>query len=250
MRYAIDPRFRAIPGTSSPLELRAMVQNPFAFFEERYLKYGPIFRSSLVYPVVWMMGAEANRAIMVTERDNFSYAGGYGQLAFGRLFKQNVLVMDGDEHLRARTLLEPAVNRLGLTEVIDQVQGIWESTADKLERKPHGDVYDIAQRATFEASAMALTGLKDGSELDEMRPHFEAMIIGAMAHTKLRYPGGVLDQGLKSRDILVDMLRPHIERARRDPEPKGFLGRLAQDKDAQGNYLSIDDVIHHTLLLF
>jgi hypothetical protein len=75
MRYAIDPRFRAIPGTSSPLELRAMVQNPFAFFEERYLKHGPIFRSSLVYPVVWMMGAEANRTIMVSGRENFSYAG-------------------------------------------------------------------------------------------------------------------------------------------------------------------------------
>ena len=92
MRYAIDPRFRAIPGTSSPLELRALVQNPFAFFEQRYLTHGPIFRSSLVYPVVWMMGAEANRAIMVTDRETFSYAGGYGQLAFGKLFKQNVQI--------------------------------------------------------------------------------------------------------------------------------------------------------------
>lgn len=250
MRYAIDPRFRAIPGTSSPLELRAMVQNPFAFFEERYLKHGPIFRSSLVYPVVWMMGAEANRTIMVSGRENFSYAGGYGQLAFGKLFQQNILLLDGEEHLRTRTLLEPAVNRLGLGEVIDQVQSIWDSAADKLERRPHGDVYDIAQRATFEASAMALTGLKDGSELDAMRPHFEAMIVGAMAHTKLRYPNGILDRGLKSRDVLVDMLRPHIERARRDPEPKGFLGRLAQDKDEHGRYLPIEDVIHHTMLLF
>ncbi|MBK6579998.1 MAG: cytochrome P450 [Sandaracinaceae bacterium] len=227
-----------------------MVQNPFAFFEERYLKHGPIFRSSLVYPVVWMMGAEANRTIMVSGRENFSYAGGYGQLAFGKLFQQNILLLDGEEHLRTRTLLEPAVNRLGLGEVIDQVQSIWDSAADKLERRPHGDVYDIAQRATFEASAMALTGLKDGSELDAMRPHFEAMIVGAMAHTKLRYPNGILDRGLKSRDVLVDMLRPHIERARRDPEPKGFLGRLAQDKDEHGRYLPIEDVIHHTMLLF
>ncbi|MBK8412666.1 MAG: hypothetical protein IPL19_32400, partial [Sandaracinaceae bacterium] len=129
------------------------------------------------------------------------------------MFQQNILLLDGEEHLRTRTLLEPAVNRLGLGEVIDQVQSIWDSAADKLERRPHGDVYDIAQRATFEASAMALTGLKDGSELDAMRPHFEAMIVGAMAHTKLRYPNGILDRGLKSRDVLVDMLRPHIERA-------------------------------------
>src|SRR5690606_37515970 len=149
------------------------IQNPFRFLEERYLEHGPIFRSSMAYPVVWMIGPEANRFIMVQRREIFSYEGGYGQLAFGRLFPRNILVMDGEEHLHMRGLLEPAVNRLGLEESLDQVQGIWDDAAARLSGASGVDAYETAQRVTFEVSARALTGLRDAGEVDAMRPLFE-----------------------------------------------------------------------------
>jgi cytochrome P450 len=246
--YALDPRYRRIPGTSSPTELAELIQNPFRFLEARYHAHGPIFRSSLVYPVVWMIGPEANRFIMVQRREIFSYEGGYGQLAFGRLFPRNILVMDGAEHLHVRGILEPAVSRLGLEESLDRVQGIWDDAADRLRTDVPLDAYTTAQRTTFEVSARALTGLEDTSELDAMRPLFEAVIDGSMAATKIRWPRGVLDKGLDARDALVEKLRPHVERARRT-ESTGFLGRLAQHREG-GEYLPVEEVIHHVMLLF
>ena len=158
LSYAFDPDFRAIPGSSSPLELREMIQNPFRFLEQRYTQHGPIFRSSVAYPCVWMIGPEANRTIMVTERDKFSYEGGYGKLAFARLFPRNILLMDGDVHARTRAILEPAVSRLGLEESIGPVQEIWDAHAASLGGQEPADVYTVAQRATYEVSARVLAG--------------------------------------------------------------------------------------------
>jgi cytochrome P450 len=246
--YALDPRFRRIPGTSAPQEIVALVQNPFRFLEERYHAHGPIFRSSLIYPVVWMIGPEANRFIMVNRREIFSYEGGYGQLAFGRLFPRNVLIMDGEEHLHMRGILEPAVSRLGLEESIEQVQALWHEAAARLRREGPVDAYHTAQRTTFEVSARALTGLTDTSELEDMRPLFEAVIDGSMATTKIRWPGGLLDKALDARDELVKRLTPHVERARRG-DARGFLARLAQHQE-DGRYLPIDEVVSHVMLLF
>ncbi len=246
--YALDPRFRRIPGSSSPTELASLIRNPFRFLEQRYEEHGSIFRSSLVYPVVWMIGPEANRFIMVTRREIFSYEGGYGQLAFGRLFPRNILVMDGAEALHVRELLEPLVNRLGLEESIEQVQGIWDDAADRIRPDVSVDAYEAAQRVTFEVSARALTGLDGATEIEAMRPLFEALIAGAMANTQIRWPGRVLDKALDARAELVEMLTPHVERARRG-EVGGVMGRLAQHQ-ANGRYLSTEEVLNQVMLLY
>lgn len=248
MNYAFSPTFRRIPGSSSPTELVAMIKNPFRFMEERYLEHGPIFRSSVMYPVVWMIGPEANRFIMVNRREIFSYEGGYGQLAFARMFPRNILVMDGAESAHLRGILEPAVNRLGLEESIDRVQAIWDHAADRIRLDASVDAYATAQRVTFEVSARALTGIDDVAEVEAMRPLFEALIGGAMATTQIRWPGGMLDKALDARAELVERLRPHVERARTG-NAGGLLARLAQHRE-NGEYLSVEEVLNNVLLLF
>lgn len=249
MFYGFDPRFREIPGTSSPLELREMIQEPFQFIESRFKKHGPIFRSSILYPCVWMIGAEANRAIMVTEREKFSYKGGYGQLAFGRLFEHNILVMDGEEHKRARAILEPAVSKIGLESVRDLVQDIWTRHAAAFKEDSSVDVYQVAQRATYEVSARALAGLVDSDEVEELRPYFEAVIEGAMAPTQHRIPGGILDKALKARQVLIKRLMPYVKKAK-DGGSAGVIGLLADYRDENGKALPDEEILHHALLLY
>lgn len=248
--YALEPDFWAIPGSSSPLELRAMISNPFRFLEERYLKHGAIFRSSVAYPCVWLIGPEANRTIMVTEREKFSYEGGYGKLAFARLFPKNILLMDGEAHAKTRAILEPAVSRLGLEESIGPVQAIWDAHAGRLGQDEPQDVYTVAQRVTYEVSARILAGLRDSDEIEELRPYFEAVIAGAMAHTQLRIPGGTLDRAMTARDVIYARLMPYVKRARVASERFGVLGLLTDYRDADGRPLPDEEVLHQVLLLY
>ena len=81
-----------------------------------------------------------------------------------------------------------------------------------------------------------------------MRPLFEAVIDGSMATTKIRWPGGLLDEALDARDELVKRLTPHVTRARRG-DARGFLARLAQHQEG-GRYLPVDEVVSHVMLLF
>jgi len=45
-----------IPGSDSPLELAALLRDPPLFFLERFARYGHVFKSRLVFPVVFLVG--------------------------------------------------------------------------------------------------------------------------------------------------------------------------------------------------
>jgi len=65
-----------------------------------YEQHGPIFRStSFGSEVVFLIGPEANRFVLVNNRQKFSNYEGWGKM-FGTLdmFGRGLLVMDGKEH--------------------------------------------------------------------------------------------------------------------------------------------------------
>lgn len=238
-----------IPGNDEFAELFRLLRDPQKFFHERFAAHGPVFKSRLVYPVVFMIGAEANQTIMVTERHSFSYEKGYGQLALALVFANSIMLMDGDEHKVTRAILTPAVGRLAVKESADHVRDIWTRRMETSCDGQSHDVYKMSEKTTFDVAANALVGLELGDETETYRPYFERLIDGTMAATQIRFPFGTLDRSLKARKTLVQRLRPRIEKARRDP-PYGLIGQLAHFQDEQGNYLPVDEVISHVLMLF
>lgn len=238
-----------IPGSLQHGELLEMIRNPFRYLHDRYEDYGEVFKTRLMFPAVWLLGPECNRTIFVTKRHSFSYEKGYGKLAFARLFERSIILMDGDEAADARKILTPAVGRLGIRESCTKVQHIWDAQTRNLDDGESRDIYDFVNDTTFRVSAHALTGIELGDELEEMQPLFEALIDGSMQSLPYRIPFSPLDKGLKARRELFERFRPRIAKARQE-EPVGMVGLLAHYKDEDGNYLPLDEVINHILLLF
>jgi len=238
----------SIPGCDEYRELPRMIADPCLFFQRRFERYGYIFKSRLVYPVVFLIGAEANQTIMVTRRHDFSYRLGYGQLALARVFEESIMIMDGEEHRRTRAMLSPAVGRLAICDSAARVNQIWsQAVAQAANGKSH-DCYRLSQRTTFDAAAHALTGLELGHETETFRPYFERLIKGTMAATKLRIPFAKLDRSLKARDELMRLMRPRIIAARRRPAT-GLVGQLAHFRDERGRMLPTDTVSAQLLML-
>ncbi|HEU5344625.1 MAG TPA: hypothetical protein VFU60_09790, partial [Ktedonobacterales bacterium] len=68
-----------------------------AFLAEMYRAHGPIFRRrEFGVDVVYLVGPEANRFVLLSDRLKFSHHQGWGQL-FGaeRMFGDGLLTMDG-----------------------------------------------------------------------------------------------------------------------------------------------------------
>lgn len=238
----------AIPGSDALSELVHLIRTPTQFFHERFEQYGRIFKTRLVYQVVFLIGHEANRSIMITKRHQFGFGAGYAQTPVERIFHNSIMLQDGEDHRRTRDILTPAVGRLAVRESAEQVHRVW---------GPHGaslaggtrDAYDVAQRGTFAVAAGALTGLETDGDAEAFRPDFEALIEGIMAPTKVRVPFGKLDRALKARDRIIAKMRPRVEAARA-AEPVGLLGQLAHYTDEDGVHLPIDEIIEHLILLF
>ena len=238
-----------IPGSLNHRELYEMINNPWRYLHERYERYGEVFKTRLIFPAVWMLGPECNRTIFQTKRNSFSYEKGYGKLAFAHLFERSIILMDGEEAAETRAILTPAVGRLGIRDSQLKVQQIWDDATANLDDGQPRDAYEFSHNTTFRVSATALTGLELGSELAEMEPLFDALIVGSMQSLPWKIPFSPLARGLKARRELFERLRPRIVAARQG-EPVGMVGLLAHYRDEDGNHLPLDVVINHLLLLF
>lgn len=244
-----ERRLQLIPGSDSVLELPAMIRNPTGFYHDRFERYGRIFRTRLMVGVVFMIGAEANKSILVTRRTEFGFGKGYETTNVKNVFQGSIMLMDGEEHQTTRNILNPAVGRLAVRESGGPVQQIWRERLAYAASQDCVDAYDFARLSTFKVSGNVLTGLELGEELDSYEPLLETIISGIMAPTPIRYPFGVLDKAMKARDEVIRRMIPRIEDARK-VEPRGLVGQLAHHKDADGNYLDPAHVARQLILLF
>ena len=245
-----DDLLEKIPGSDSPMELLHMLRNPIAYLHDRWEQYGAVSRTRLVFPAIWVFGPEAMKTIFVTKRHSFSYEKGYGKLSFGHLFQQTIIVQDGEPAAKTREILMPAVGRLGIRESNQKVQEIWTDVTRDLDDNVSRDIYDFVHHATFKVSAGALTGVELGHELDEMFPLFEALIDGSIQSLPYPVPFSPLAKGIRARAELFRRFRPRIEAIRKNGDQNGMVGLLAHHRDADGNYLEVDEVIRNLLLLF
>jgi cytochrome P450 len=238
-----------LPGSDAIVELAHLLRDATRFLHERFERYGRIWKTRLVYPVVFVIGEQANKSVLVTRRHDFSFGMGYAQTAVKRIFEGSIMLQDGDEHARTRDILNPAVGKLAIRESTAAVHRIWSDAASKLGEARAHDVYTVAQRTTFDVAANVLTGLALGAETEAFRPYFERLIDGIMAPTKVRVPFGRLDRALRARRALEITMRPRVLAAREKPAA-GLLGQLAHHRDAHGEPLPVDEITRHLLLLF
>jgi cytochrome P450 len=187
---------------------------------------------------------------MVTGRERYSYGLGYGRLPFARVFRNSIMELDGEPHRRMRAILSPAVGRLALTGSQAKVQAAWTRAAEGVAHGGWVDAYEFAQQTTFDVSAHALIGLPLDRELERYRPLYAALIMGTTVFTNVRTPFGRLDRALRARKRLLALLAPRVAEARKQHEPEGMLGLLAQHRDEADRELEVEEILSHVLLLF
>lgn len=210
-----------------------------AFLANMYEQYGPIFQTLyLEKKLVYLVGPEANRFVLSSNRPKFSYHEGWGQL-YGVLdvYGNGLLTMDGAEHDWHRRMMNPAF-AMGYMEhylslmnrIICQCITNWTTSGEI-------DVYQEMRKITFEVAAEALAGFKPGPEVDRFRELFVDLLMqGMWART------GQL------KDELFHLLQSKIRDRRKYPT-NDVLGMLVQAHDGQGNPISDDQIIAHISIL-
>lgn len=219
------------------------------FYAEMYRQHGPIFRrvlSQSEQEVVILVGPEANRFVQVSGRHLLSHQLGWGE-AFGidRLLGRGLLTMDGAEHNYHRKIMNPAFTLGYMERYLPLMQRVIQRRAARWVESPAIDLLTELRKITFDIAAEALTGLVVEAEIDT----FRRLFVGLLSD-----PGGIESEEDYRAYIeplqqeLHALLVPRIEERRQHPTDDVF-GLLVQARDADGQALSVEQLISHVNIL-
>ncbi len=236
--------FREIPEITLPSDYPMRVG---PFLAEMYQRHGPIFRTnSFGLDIVYMVGPEANRFVLQTDRLKFSYRQGWGNLfSVLDIFGDGLLTMDGAEHDAHRRLMNPAFAIAYMDRYVPLMNRIIRERITKWGERGEIDVYDEARKITFDVAAEALAGLRAGPEVDHFRDVFMRMLtLGMVVGSQQEWE----ERMSALRRELDDLIRPKIAERRAHPTDD-ILGLLVTAADAEGQPLSDERIIGHANIL-
>jgi cytochrome P450 len=204
-----------------------------------YERHGPVFRTTyLGNDLVYLVGPEANRFVLLTDRQRFSYREGWGQL-FGVLdvYGDGLLTMDGAEHSCHRRIMSPAFAMGYMDRYLPAMNRIARQRTANWAAMGEIDLYQELRKITFDVAAEVLAGFTPGPEVDHFRELFSHLLLqGARARLS----------PLKVE--LSQLLRAKIQERRSRPTDD-VLGLLVQARDDAGHTLSDEQVVAHITIL-
>jgi cytochrome P450 len=220
---------------------------------DAYERYGPVFTLRTFHLAgVWMLGPEANRFMLVTDRDKFVWRDGMmGDLI--PLIGDGLLTTDGEYHDTARRIMMPAFHR---DHVVAATETMMEEADRALESWRDGqsaDLYDWTRHVAMRVAMRALFGLDpDATGGHDVAREFER---GLSFHGEefvlqvLRGPGAPFERVKAARRVLDRILGEEIARRRRGDEGEDVLTMLLHATDEDGASLSDEQVRDQALTL-
>ncbi len=216
---------------------------------------GPIFKlhdqwqTAANKEVVFLVGPEANRFVLHTQRDLFSHDQGWTPL-IGDTMGQGLLNMDDPLHSRHRRLWNPAFASAYMAAYYPVVKEVIEHHTDNWTVRGEIDLYQEAREITFDVAAAALAGFKQGPEVDHLRDLFYQLIHGY--DPALEGFDEFIARRQKVGSELSGILLSLIAARRKLPpadKPRDVLDMIVHARDEQGNGLDDLQVLAHTNIL-
>jgi cytochrome P450 len=243
-KHRAIPVLPSLPWLGAPW---AMLSHPGAYLFDGYRRLGPVFRFELMgMRMVALLGPEANRLIMVTQRECFSHALGY---AFVRkVLGDGLLFQDGELHRRNRMLMTPAFHQRGVQQYFDVMSDCAAVHAARWAREGHGPMYERFRHLTFDIMARLVLGVSGDVEVARLSRLNDQLAKGTVAFLRVGWPWTTFGKGLRARDTLRAYLRAVI-RARHDTSATDALGLLIAARDESGAALSEDELLEQAVIL-
>ncbi|GCE14696.1 cytochrome P450 [Tengunoibacter tsumagoiensis] len=209
---------------------------------EAYQQHGPIFAAH-GGKIVYLIGPEANRLVLVSQRHKFSNHIGWGTIFdVTETFGNGLLTMDGEEHDQHRKVMNPAFAVNYMDKYLPIMNRLIGLHVARWAEQEEIDLFQEARKLTFDIAAQALTGL-------EQSDHFRELFTLLLNGPAVRLPEEEYRQWVASLEQqLQDLLLPIIEERRHHPTDDLF-SILVQHRDAEGRPMSVEKLIAHVNIL-
>ncbi|MDI9899201.1 cytochrome P450 [Rhodococcus sp. IEGM 1409] len=258
------PKILARPPMNSPLHpisgrsglplvghALAYIRDPLALMQENWDRFGEVSWFSMVgRRWIAVLGPDACQEVLQNKDRAFVNSDGWSVL-IGPFFHGGLMLLDSEEHLRHRRIMQQAFTRSRLEKSVDVLNPAIDSALDAWSPADGFRAYTALKTLTLDLATDIFMGGAEGStesEISSVKKAFVDCVQAATSLVRYRVPGTRWKRGLDGRRVLEDFFRRYLP-ARRDLETDDLFSVLCHIESEAGQRFSDDEVIDHMIFL-
>ncbi len=217
-----------------------------------YNTHGPLYYAdSPVLPAVTALGPDAAQTIYSNKGKDYSQEGWVPVI--GPFFHRGLMLLDFDEHMFHRRIMQEAFVRtrlVGYTEQVDQVVSKVIAN-DWVANDPRFLLYPAMKQMTLDIASMVFMGHEPGTDhelVTKVNNAFTTTVRAGNAIIRTSVPPFTWWRGLQARKLLENYFAERVHE-RRGAEGTDLLTVLCQTEDEDGNKFSDADIVNHMIFL-
>jgi cytochrome P450 len=237
---------RGLPGIGKSLQ---MIRDPDTFAGEMHAKYGDVFWThTFGVDIVSAIGPDAVQEVLQNKGKVYSQDGWV--YFIGPFFNRGLMLLDGEEHLNHRRIMQEAFARPRLEAYQSQIEDIIDRTVPSWPTDQPMAMYPAVKQLSLDVATEIFMGAKPSAEMHALT---QAFIDTVRAGTGLiRTPVPLLNtrwnKGLAGRKLLEDYFRRLIP-AKRASDDNDLFAALCHVETDDGLRFSDDDIVSHMIFL-
>ncbi|APE19117.1 cytochrome P450 [Mycobacterium sp. WY10] len=222
------------------------------FWLQKYRKHGPVMLlDSPIIPTVAALGPDAGQAIYSNRNKDYSQQGWTPMI--GAFFNRGLMLMDFEEHMFHRRIMQEAFTRtrlVGYTEQVDKVVSQVVAN-DWVTNDPRFLLYPAMKELTLDIASMVFMGHEPGTDRElvtKVNKAFTVTTRAGNAIIRTSVPPFTWWRGLKAREYLENYFEERVKE-KRGSNGSDLLSVLCQTEDEDGNKFSDEDIVNHMIFL-
>jgi cytochrome P450 len=222
------------------------LQRTLQLCREQHERFGTVsWTSAFGARMVLVLGPDAIGTVLTNRDKAFSNKEGWDYL-IGPFFERGVMLMDFEEHLQHRRIMQEAFKRPRLVDYIELANDTIERGVAAWPNAEGFRLFDATKQLTLDIATEVFMGERLGAEADHLNHAFEDCVVGGQALVRHDVPGGRWHRGLRSRQVLAEHFRRQIP-AKRAGNGRDLFSVLCRAETADGERFSDEDVVNHMI---
>src|ERR1700757_151153 len=217
-----------------------------------YQTKGPVvFGDSPVLPGVAALGPDATQVIYSNRNKDYSQQGWVPVI--GPFFHRGLMLLDFDEHMFHRRIMQEAFVRSRLVSYVEQMDKVITHTVanDWVVNDSRFLLYPAMKELTLDIASMVFMGHEPGTDhqlVTKVNKAFTITTRAGNAVIRTSVPPFTWWRGLKARELLENYFRERVKE-QRGKDGNDLLSVLCQTEDEDGNRFSDEDIVNHMIFL-
>ncbi|HEY1440084.1 MAG TPA: cytochrome P450, partial [Mycobacterium sp.] len=217
-----------------------------------YQTKGPVvFGDSPVLPGVAALGPDAAQVIYSNRNKDYSQQGWVPVI--GPFFNRGLMLLDFDEHMFHRRIMQEAFVRSRLVGYVEQMDKVVSQVIanDWVANDARFLLYPAMKELTLDIASMVFMGHEPGTDRElvtKVNKAFTVTTRAGNAIIRTSVPPFTWWRGLKARELLENYFRERVKE-QRGKGGTDLLSVLCQTEDEDGNKFSDEDIVNHMIFL-